>query len=155
MDNPILHELKQSIGKPYQNIRSAAGGHLQYTIERISEGQVTVSMIVRDILTNPSKQIHGGMISMLIDEIAGLAFYTQGGISTIYTTLNLHIDYMHSAYLGEKIVASASVMKTGKKIANIHCEVRNAENVILAYGTTNLANTLKEIPVNLLEKPGE
>jgi len=154
MDNPILHELKQSIGKPYQNIRSAAGAHLQYTIENICAGQVTVSLVVRDVLTNPSKQMHGGMIAMLIDEIAGLAFYSQAA-ETIYTTLNLHIDYMQSALLNEKIYATANVMKTGKKIANIHCEVRNAQNTLLAYGTTNLANTLKEIPSNLLPKPNE
>ena len=145
MDNPILQELKRHIGKPYQNIRSAAGGHLQYTIESIEAGKVTVSMEVRDILTNPSKQLHGGMMAMLIDEIAGLAFYTQG-VQTIYTTLSLNIDYMRSAMLGETVTAMATVQKTGKKIANIHCEVRNIDNVLLAYGTTNLANTNIEIP---------
>ena len=148
MDNPILQELKQSIGKPYQNIRSAAGAHLEYTIQEISAGKVSVSMTVRDILTNPSKQMHGGMIAMLIDEISGLAFYTQG-LQTIYTTLNLHIDYMRSAMLAETIIANATVIKTGKKIANIHCEVRNISGVMLAYGTTNLANTEKEIPTFL------
>ena len=144
MDNPILEELKRSIGKPYQNIRSAAGAHLQYAIQKIEAGKVSVSLEVRDVLTNPSKQLHGGMMAMLIDEISGLAFYAQG-VTTIYTTLNLHIDYMHSAMLGETIIATATVMKTGKKIANIHCDVRNQEGLILAYGTTNLANTNKEI----------
>ena len=145
MDNPILQELKKHVGKPYQNIRSAAGGHLGYTIDKIEEGKVEASLLVRDILTNPSKQLHGGMMAMLIDEISGLAFYTQG-VRTIYTTLNLSIDYMHSALLAEKITAKARVIKTGKKIANIHCEVINENGTILAYGTTNLANTNKEIP---------
>ena len=145
MENPIFQELKRSIGKPYQNIRSAAGGHLEYTIQDLAVGKVTVSLKVRDILTNPSKQMHGGMIAMLIDEISGLAFYTQG-VMTIYTTLNLHSDYMRSPMLEETITATATVMKTGKKIANIHCDVRNAEGVILAFGTTNLANTEKVIP---------
>lgn len=149
MDNPILTELKKHIGKPYQNIRSSAGGHLQYVIEKISTGQVEVSLKVRDILTNPSKQIHGGMMAMLIDEVAGLAFYTQG-VSTIYTTLNLSIDYMHSAFVDETIIAKAKVIKTGKKIANIHCEVINQEGAVIAYGTTNLANTNKEIPASLI-----
>ncbi len=145
MDNPILQELKKHLGKPFQNISSAAGGHLQYTIEEIDFGKVTASLPVRDIITNPSKQLHGGMMAMLVDEISGLAFYTQG-VSTIYTTLNLHIDYMRSAYLGETVTAKATVIKTGKKIANIHCEVRNADGVMLAFGTTNLANTEREIP---------
>lgn len=149
MDNPILQKLRKHIGKPYQNIRSAAGGHLEYTIQKIEEGKVEASLPVRDILTNPSKQMHGGMLAMLIDEISGLAFYTQG-VSTIYTTLNLSIDYMHSAMLGETITARARVIKTGKKIANIHCEIVNDQGTILAYGTTNLANTHKEIPASLI-----
>lgn len=145
MDNPILKELKKHIGKPYQNIRSAAGGHLQYTILKIDAGTVTVCLEVRDVLTNPSKQLHGGMMAMLIDEVSGLSFYTQG-VSTIYSTLNLNIDYMRSAFLGETITAIATVIKTGKKIANIHCEVRNQNNLLIAFGTTNLANTNIEIP---------
>lgn len=154
MDNPILEELKKHIGKPYQNIRSAAGGHLQYTIEAIDVGSVTVSLPVRDILTNPSKQLHGGMMAMLIDEVAGLSFYTQG-VSTIYTTLSLNIDYMRSALLGETIIAKATVRKTGKRIANIHCEVRNSQNILLAFGTTNLANTQIEIPSNFAQNQTE
>ncbi len=149
MDNPILETLRKHIGKPYQNIRSAAGGHLEYTILTLEEGRVEVSLTVRDVLTNPSKQLHGGMMAMLIDEISGLAFYTQG-VQTIYTTLNLSIDYLHSALLGETIVAKARVLKSGKKIANVHCEVVNKEGTILAYGTTNLANTHKEIPAALI-----
>jgi len=149
MDNPILTELKKHIGKPYQNIRSAAGGHLAYTIKEIDHGTVTLTMEVRDILTNPSKQLHGGMMAMLIDEACGLAFYTQG-VSTIYSTLNLSIDYLHSAFLGETITAKARAIKTGKKIANNHCEVLNSSDVLLAFGTTNLANTLKEIPSSLI-----
>lgn len=149
MDNPILQELKKHIGKPYQNIRSAAGGHLEYSIVKIEEAEVEASLYVKDILTNPSKQLHGGMMAMLIDEISGLAFYTQG-VTTIYTTLNLSIDYMHSALLGETINAKAKVIKTGKKIANVHCEVVNSTGLIIAYGTTNLANTHKEIPAGLI-----
>lgn len=150
MDNPILTELKKHIGKPYQNIRSAAGGHLQYVIKKIAVGKVEIDLEIRDILTNPSKQLHGGMMAMLIDEAAGLAFYTQG-VRTIYTTLNLNIDYLHSALLGETITAKASVIKTGKKIANVHCEVINKAGSVLAFGTTNLANTSKEIPASLLQ----
>jgi uncharacterized protein (TIGR00369 family) len=145
MENPILSILRKHIGKPYQNIRSAAGGHLQYTLLEINEGEVTASLEVRDILTNPSKQLHGGMMAMLIDEISGLAFYTQG-VNTIYSTLNLNIDYLHSAQLGDTITATARAIKTGKKIANVHCEVKNEQGTVIAYGTTNLANTNIEIP---------
>ncbi len=149
MENPILQELKKHIGKPYQNIRSAAGAHLQYTLQKITEGEVEASLHVRDVLTNPSKQLHGGMMAMLIDEIAGLAFYTQG-VSTIYSTLNLQVDYLHSALLGQTITAKAKVIKTGKKIANVHCEVSNETGLLIAFGTTNLANTQIEIPAALI-----
>lgn len=144
MNNPILTELKKNIGKPYQNIRSAAGGHLEYTIEEIKVGMVLASLPVKKILTNPSKQLHGGMMAMLIDEISGLAFYSQG-LDTIYSTLNLHIDYLHAALEGETVFAKATVKKTGKRIANVHCEVKNEAGTVIAYGTTNLANTDKEI----------
>lgn len=144
MENVIFDRLKQYEGKLFDQSLSAAGRWLGYSIVKVEPGEIEVSVPVRDEMTNPSKQLHGGMMAMIMDEICGVAFYSLGS-KTYYTTINLVIDYLYSAPVGEIVTAKAKVQRKGKKIGNISCEVYDSNNVCLARATTNLANTEKAI----------
>lgn len=136
----ILQELKNNIGKIYKNERSAAGSSLEYTLEKVESGSVSLSLLVRKDMTNPVLSMHGGVIATVLDECSGLAFYSSGA-ETFYATLNLNIDYLRPAPLGSKILAKAEVVRSGETIANIKCHLYNESGELLAQSTTNLANT--------------
>ncbi len=142
--------IKNYEGKKFDHSLSQAGLWLNYTLEKVEIGYVEVSMLIRAEMGNPMKQLHGGMMSMLIDEISGLSFYTLNK-GTFYTTVNLHVDFLYSVAVGETIFAKAKVLRAGKKIANIDCSVYNIKNELLAHSTSNLVNTEKEI-FHLTEK---
>lgn len=144
MENIIFNKLKRFEGKVFDQSLSAAGRWLAYTIIKVEPGNVEVSLPVRPEMTNPSQQLHGGMMAMIMDEISGVAFYSLGS-STYYTTVNLVVDYLYSAPVGETILAKGSVQRQGKKIANVSCEVFDSKGTCLARATTNLVNTQKEI----------
>ncbi len=143
--------IKKYEGKHFDNSLSQAGLWLKYKLEKVEMGYVEVSMIIRPEMGNPMKQLHGGMMSMLIDEISGLSFYTLNK-DTFYTTVNLHVDFLYSVSVGETIFAKAKVLRAGKKIANVDCTIYNSKGEVLAHSTTNLVNTEKEI-FNLIDTP--
>ena len=106
--------IKNYEGKHFDHSLSKAGLWLKYKLEKVEAGYVEVSMIIREEMGNPMKQLHGGMMSMLIDEISGLSFYTLNK-GTFYTTVNLHVDFLYSVAVGDTVFSKAKVLRAGKK----------------------------------------
>jgi uncharacterized protein (TIGR00369 family) len=138
----IAHQLKQLEGQYFTQSHSKAGQWLHYKILRVQDGEVEVSLSVREEMTNPSKMLHGGMAAMICDEICGLAFYSTHA-DTIYTTVNLSIDYLWSTPLGSTIFALGKVIRKGKKIANTECTIYDEHRNIIVHAKSNLLNTEK------------
>ncbi|MBL7765575.1 MAG: PaaI family thioesterase [Chitinophagaceae bacterium] len=143
MENNIYNQLKLLIGKPFKHSESMAGRWLEYTLLSVEPGELEATLVVRKEMTNPNHMLHGGMIAMISDELCGLAFYSLG-YTHYYTTVNLSVDYLYSAPEGSTIRAKASVMRSGKKIANIECYIYDADNRIISHAKSNLVNTEKE-----------
>jgi acyl-coenzyme A thioesterase 13 len=144
MDKLIGNRLKLYEGEYFTQSKSAAGKWLNYKLLEVNDTRLKASLIVREEMTNPSKQLHGGIYALICDELCGLAFYNMG-YPTFYTTVNLHVDYLRSAILGEEIIASAKVIRAGKRIAYVTCDLYNTLNEHLAHATTNLINTNKAV----------
>ena len=140
----IAYQLKQLEGKHFTQSHSKAGKWLNYKIIRVEAGEIEVSIEVREEMTNPVKMLHGGMAAMICDEICGLAFYSTSA-ETIYTTVNLSIDYLYSAPIGSTVFAIGKVIRKGKKIANIECTIYDENRTIIVHATSNLLNTEKEV----------
>jgi acyl-coenzyme A thioesterase PaaI-like protein len=63
------------------------------------------------------------------------------GGDTFFTTLNLSIDYLSGARIGDVITATTHINREGKNIVNIDCVITNAEGKLLSKGTSNLIKT--------------
>jgi acyl-coenzyme A thioesterase 13 len=144
MDNQIYVQLKKLEGEFFTYSQSMAGRWLNYKLLMVKPGYIEASIEVRKEMTNPSQNLHGGMIAMISDELCGLAFYSLG-YKTFYTTVNLTVDYLYSAPIGSTVIAKANVMRSGKKIANIECYIYDVDDNIIAHAKSNLVNTDKEV----------
>jgi len=140
MANNNYENLKTFEGRHFTETMSKAGRWLNYKLLQVDPGYIEASIIVRDELTNPSGQLHGGMIGMIADELCGLSFYSLGH-DTFYTTVNLHIDYLFAAPAGIELTIKAKVLRAGKRMANVECFIYDPEERIIAHATTNLMNT--------------
>lgn len=138
----ISYQLKQLEGKHFTQSHSKAGKWLHYKIERVEAGEIEVSIVVRENMTNPNNMLHGGMAAMICDEICGLAFYSTDS-PTIYTTVNLSIDYLYSAPVNSTITAIGKVIRKGKKIAYTECCIYSDSGDLIVRATSNLLNTGK------------
>ena len=145
MDNPIVQYLKAYIGKPLSESPSHVTRWLNGTILSVEEGDITIEYIVRDEMLNPALTLHGGVASLIMDDIIGLAVFSTHN-EFFYTSINLAIDFLKTAKLDEHILARSTVVRKGTNIINVKCTITNRDGMILARGMSNLITTRNRNP---------
>jgi acyl-coenzyme A thioesterase 13 len=137
----VLKWIKETYeGKEVKDSRSAAGNWLGITLEHIDKGSATISAMVRKEMTNPYGNIHGGMMSLVIDESIGWAVVSLDA-EQHYTSLTLNVDFLYAIKEGGRLRAESKVMRVGKKIINVECHVYDMSGNILARANSNLIVT--------------
>jgi acyl-coenzyme A thioesterase 13 len=137
----VLDFIKENyLGKEVTESRSAAGNWLKFTLEHIEKGKAMLSMMVRKEMTNPYGHIHGGMMSLVIDEAIGWAVVSLD-TELHYTSLTLNVDFLFAIKDGERLRAKSEVLRVGKKIINVECHVYDMDDRILARANSNLIVT--------------
>lgn len=137
----ILQFIKDNFeGKLVTESRSPAGNWLQFTLEKIEKGSATISLKVRPEMTNPYGNIHGGMMALVMDEVIGWAVVSLD-MNSNYTSLNLNVDFLYAIKQGERLRATASIVRAGKKIIHVECRIENMEGTLLGKASSNLIVT--------------
>lgn len=137
----VLEYIKTTfLGKLVKESRSPAGNWLGFTLTHIEKGRSIIELEVRSEMTNPYGNIHGGMMSLIIDESIGWAVVSLDA-SQNYTSLTLNVDFLFAIKGGERLRAESVVLRVGKKIVNVECHVFDMENRILARANSNLIAT--------------
>jgi uncharacterized protein (TIGR00369 family) len=144
MSNAFLERIQQWVGRKITESRSPAGNWLGFVLKEINEGEVALEFTVRPEMINPLGTLHGGIMSTMIDEAMGWAVHSLG-LPVMYTTVNLQVDFLYGAREGETVIARAKVIRQGKKIANVSCEVFGENVSLLARGSSNLVATGIEV----------
>ena len=127
-------------GKEVADSRSPAGNWLRFTLEHIEKGSATLTALVRNEMTNPYGHIHGGMMSLVIDEAIGWAVVSLD-TELHYTSLTLNVDFLYAIKEGERLRAESKVLRVGKKIINVECHVYDLAGKVLARANSNLIVT--------------
>jgi uncharacterized protein (TIGR00369 family) len=96
-----------------------------------------------ELVGNPARQIlHGGVISATLDVAGGFAIMLSlaaemTGIPTSFPnmgTIDLRVDYLRPGR-GKYFVASARIVRKGKRIAVTHMELHNDAGELIATGS--------------------
>ncbi len=144
MPHSRFGKLKAFEGRYFTDTQSRAGRWLNYELLKVEPGSLEARVHIREELTNPAGNLHGGMIAMIADELCGLAFYSLGH-DTFYTTINLHIDFLLSVPHNSHLLIKSHVIRSGKRMANAECHMYLEDGTLCAHATTNLMNTGKNI----------
>lgn len=137
----VLPYIKEHyLGKLVTGSRSAAGNWLQFTLEHIEKGKAAISLEVKHDMTNPYRNIHGGMMALVMDEVIGWAVVSLD-TDNHYTSLNLNVDFLYAIREGERLKAVSEVIREGKKIIHVECRVYDLKDRLLAKATSNLIVT--------------
>jgi acyl-coenzyme A thioesterase 13 len=144
-DTPVHEQmLARYKDKTITDSRSPAGNWLGVTLEHAQRGAVRLSVVVKKDMTNPYGNIHGGMMSAMIDETIGWAVVSLDA-DHYYTSLNLNVDFLYAIKEGDTMTASAHVVRQGKKIIHAECRVHDAQGILLAKATSNLVVTSMKV----------
>ncbi len=137
----VLQYIKDNyVGKLVQDSRSAAGNWLNFTLEHIDKGTATISLEVKEDMTNPYGNIHGGMMALVMDEVIGWGVVSLD-TDNYYTSLNLNVDFLYAIKQGERLKATSKVVRAGKKIIHVECHVYDMQDRILGKASSNLIVT--------------
>lgn len=139
MPNDGLTMMQALIGKSMRaESISPAGRWLDGVLRAITENSSEVEYTVREEMTNPVGTLHGGVIATMLDDAMGLLLNVASGAEGFYATVNLHLDYIGPARVGDVILASVQINRRGRQIANMEGWLRHAGGKPIAHATSNL-----------------
>ena len=132
--------LKSFIGKEIIGSPSYYMNWLKPVIIAADPGMLKFSYIIRKEMTNPYGNLHGGVTAGIIDDLIGATIYSLG-LADAFTTVNNSIDYFAPAKEGDLIIVQTSIVKRGRSIMNLQCEVfLPVKNRLIAKGYSNMLN---------------
>ena len=140
----VLKFLKETYeSKEVKDSRSPVGNWLGITLAHIEKGSAVLTTEVRNEMTNAYGNIHGGMMSLVIDEAIGWAVVSLD-TEQHYTSLTLNVDFLYAIKEGQRLRAESKVLRVGKKIINVECHVYDMDGNVLARANSNLIVTHME-----------
>lgn len=138
--NDRLKIFQSFVGKEVQNSPSNYMNWLKPTVISAEKGSLHCSYVVRKEMTNPYGILHGGVTAGIIDDLIGATVFTLD-LAHAFTTVNNNIDYFAPAKEGDIITAKTSIIKQGRTIINLQCEVYlSSKNRLIARGYSNMLN---------------
>jgi acyl-CoA thioesterase len=98
----------------------------------LSKGYAKVKMELKKEFLNWENLIHGGVIASLLDQAFGCSLNT---LDHIYVAVQLNINYLTAAPVGETIYAESKVIYAGKKLGVSEMTVVDSKGKTIARAT--------------------
>ncbi|MFN8415099.1 MAG: PaaI family thioesterase [Cytophagaceae bacterium] len=131
---------KDHINKPIEGSLSNITNWLHGTPLLAEKGKVVIRYTVREEWLNYQGFLHGGVGAMIMDDMSGMICMISSTEESVYSTINLVVDYLRGAKAGDVITATASIVKLGRTIAYVEGEIVNQEGQVLVKSSSNLVN---------------
>ncbi|MGM0943942.1 MAG: PaaI family thioesterase [Bacteroidota bacterium] len=140
MTNPQLEFFKSQIGKTLDKTPSAAGNWLAGKLLAIEAGYIEVQFTIRPDMCNPAKILHGGVASLMMDDVIGMANFVAGS-EYLMTSINLSVDFLSSAKIGEELIVSAKLIRSGSNLNHWEAVITKDSGKIVAKSSSNMIKT--------------
>jgi len=139
-DNVFLRTYQKLIGQKIDKSPSKAGNWLEGILLEAEYGSLVMEYEVREEMCNPGHILHGGIASLMLDDVIGAANYITGN-EFLMTSINLSVDFLSSARAGEKLKVSAELVRQGRNVNHWNGEIVNSDGKIIAKASSNLIMT--------------
>ena len=135
-----LEFFKTQIGKKLDKTPSAAGNWLGGTLLEIDLHHIKVSYTIRPDMCNPGKILHGGIASLMLDDVIGMGNFVAGS-EYLMTSINLNVDFLSSAQIGETLEVTAKLVRSGSNLNHWEAVIKKVTGKIVAKASSNLIKT--------------
>lgn len=137
---PQLEFFKSFIGKTLDRTPSAAGNWLAGVLLDVDSHHIKVQYVVRPEMCNPGKILHGGIASLMLDDVIGMGNFVAGS-EYLMTSINLNVDFLAAAQIGEKLEVTAKLVRSGSNLNHWEAIIRKETGKIVAKASSNLIKT--------------
>jgi len=131
---------RSQVGKTLDQTPSAAGNWLAGTLLKVDEHEIRVAYRVRPELCNPGRVLHGGIASLMLDDVIGMGNFVAGS-EFLMTSINLSVDFLSAAQVGERLEVSARLVRSGTNVNHWEAEIRKESGKLVAKASSNLIKT--------------
>jgi uncharacterized protein (TIGR00369 family) len=115
----------------------------------IDKGTATFEVTVDDTHLRTMGIAHGGLVATLLDSALGCACWTLAPPAHHLVTVQLNINYIRPAWLGEKLSCRTETRHAGQMTAVARGEVRTADGALVA----SASGTFMFLPIPSGPKP--
>ncbi|MEY3649139.1 MAG: hypothetical protein RLZ13_2024, partial [Bacteroidota bacterium] len=95
---------------------------------------------VRPDMCNPGRILHGGIASLMLDDVIGMGNFVAGS-EFLMTSINLSVDFLSAAQVGERLEVSARLVRSGANLNHWEAEIRKESGKLVAKASSNLIKT--------------
>jgi acyl-CoA thioesterase len=127
---------KVDLGSRIKN--SVPGRLFGFELASIERGTAIMTMQVRKRHKQIHGVVHGGILASLADTAGALAAYPLLPRKTRLATVEMKINYLEPVDRG-KIVAEAKLLRLGRSLAVVECEVQGADGTLAAIALITYA----------------
>src|SRR5205809_8111173 len=106
-----------------------------FQLTAVEPGHAVVEFQARERHANPMGTLHGGILCDVADAAMGMAWASTLDEGETFTTLELKINFLKPVWTGT-LVATGRVVKGGRTIGLVECDVTDAEDVLVARATS-------------------
>jgi uncharacterized protein (TIGR00369 family) len=107
-------------------------------IESVEQGRIVFRMPPAEEHLNPLGTVHGGVLTTLLDSAMGCAVHTTLPAGTIYTTLELKVNFLRPALAGGATLrATGAVVHRGATVALAEAQITDGDTgKLIAHATS-------------------
>jgi uncharacterized protein (TIGR00369 family) len=91
-------------------------------------------------MCNPAKVLHGGVASLMLDDAIGIANFVSGS-EYLMTSINLSVDFLSPAQIGEKLNVSAKLVRSGTNLNHWDAVITKDSGKLVAKASSNMIKT--------------
>jgi uncharacterized protein (TIGR00369 family) len=106
-----------------------------FRITSVRHGEAVVELEASETHANPMGTLHGGVLCDIADAAMGIAYASTLEDGESFTTLELKINFLRPAWK-EKLRAVGKVVKRGRVVGLVECDVTNAEGALIARSSS-------------------
>jgi acyl-coenzyme A thioesterase 13 len=134
----MKEQLKQLIGKEGKDVSpSPYGRWLNGKLVNIEETGLTATYFTRPEFANPGGIVHGGVLAGIMDELIGMTAYAEGK-EGFFVASNINVDFLRPARVGEELIVKTKLVRAGKTMMHIECQIYNSHEKLIAKAASNL-----------------
>lgn len=138
--NPQLEQFKKLIGQKLDKTPSMAGNWLGGTLLEINMEWIKVSYTVTSEMCNPARILHGGVASLMMDDVIGMGNFVAGS-EYLMTSINLNVDFLATAQVGEVLEVSAKLVRSGANLNHWESVITKGSGKLVAKASSNMIKT--------------